>query len=212
MRSDNGLPRLRTGRHELKGLHDELLRLIGFAGALEDAGDSQVFRDGLLVVTEALMYHGEAGMGQGVLRAKRGDTPPVLEGLVDIALVQEQLGGAHGGVDSGGEVADTFGDLTHLFQGHRVILGDQGDTLIRLQSLLELAELEQGKSQAVEGSGLIREFLESLPIGGGGLFPILIPGGRMAFVHRSLVDIFSLRHGSIITQFHHKGTQNTKSF
>jgi hypothetical protein len=58
--------------------------------------------------------------------------------------------------------------------------------------------LIQCQAEAVKRFGLVGDFLQGGAIRGGGLLPLLVPGGRMAVVHGFLEDVFASGHGSIL--------------
>ena len=85
--------------------------------------------------------------------------------------------------------------LSHIFQRDRVIGCSLGSLLVNLERLVVMLLLEKSQSQAGERLGVVREFFERFPVGHGSLVPLLVPGHRVAYVHRFLEKIFASCHG-----------------
>ena len=72
-------------------------------------------------------------MRENMFRFKRGDTYPVLDGFIYIALVEEEVGSSEGEFDSFFKTTGTLEQLRELFHGGGVLGGDLRDAFIDLQ-------------------------------------------------------------------------------
>ena len=138
-------------------------------------------------------------MRQDVLRVEHGDVYPVLDGLVDIPLVEEEIGGPKGCIDGFLEMTGPLEELCQFLHGHGIGGRDLGNAFVDLQRLLVIALLEERQPQAVEGLGMVGYLLQGLTIGDRSLPPFLVPGCGVSFIHCFLENVFSSGHVGIIS-------------
>jgi hypothetical protein len=81
-------------RVDLQGVVDQLNSFLHVAGALHEAGNSDIFGDCPGLVIEFFVGKSEARVSQYMLGVKGCNMHPVLDGFIDIALVKEKIGGA----------------------------------------------------------------------------------------------------------------------
>ncbi len=119
-----GLFRLGTFRENLQSLVDQFGRFFHVAGALDKACYCNVFGDSLGFVIETFMCKRETRMGKGMFRFERCDTHPVLDGFINIALVEEEVCGFESGVDGFFEVTRALEQLREFFHGRWILRCD----------------------------------------------------------------------------------------
>src|ERR1043165_9630528 len=173
---------------------DQFCSFLNIACALDQAGNSNKLCHSLCLVPETFMSKSQAGMMQHVIRIEHGHTDPVLDGFIDIALIQEEFCSSRGDFNRFLEVPGAFQKLCQLFHRYRILRRHLSSSFVNLQSLLIIPLLEECQPQAVKGFGIIWHFLQSLTICRGCLTPFLVPGSGMAFIHRLLENIFSSGH------------------
>ncbi len=153
-------------------------------------------------MAEPFVRERQARVCYDMIGIERGDAHPVFNGFLHFALLDIQIRGAHGRIHRALQVTQPLAKLGDAFHRNGIFGGKLRHAFINIQRLAEAGELMQRQPQVVERLGLVGGFLQGGAIRGRRLFPLLVPGGRMAVVHVFLESVFSSGHGSILHYNH----------
>ncbi len=185
---------------ETQGASEHFGGLFVLPGALQQAGNSQVFSGGLGGMSDAFVDHGQVGAGRYVFGVQLGHTDPVLEGLFRFLVLDIEFRRLQESLDGFFYVAKPLGELPHLLERDRVFGRRLGSFAIHLERFIVTLQLEQRQPEAAERFGMIGDLFKSFLVGLGGLVPLLVPGCRMAHAHGFLKNVFASGHSFLFVR------------